>query len=198
MAQAFSTGAALLYAGVGNGRSPVFIGTFESKPFINIDPGWQRVMNQLSGGVNAWDESFQGSAASVSGVLSRFNPAPLEAMMSRPNVAVANFAGSWNLSDVGALWQTEGYDYPVWIQYPRATLPAMAGGGLVLGYRFWSCKLVGPDRIDPSTEAYKIGVIIECKPILTTATNPMNRGAVSNAAKWWLYDHVMAGLPALN
>lgn len=178
MAQAYSTGAALLYAGIGINKIPIYVGTFETKPLITIDPAWSKLKHVLAGTANAFDEGYQGSIATVSGVLTRFNAAPLEAMMSRPDAGEWGRAGSWALSDIGKLFQIEGMSWPCWVQFPRAF---MYGGAMVSGYRFFSCKLVGPDRIDPSTEGMKIGVIIEAKPIMigvrfrtgtTTVTRP--------------------------
>jgi hypothetical protein len=196
MAQLWCTGPAHIYVGVTTSRAPLYLGTAETKPDIDIRGEFEGVMNDLSGSKIPMDELWEGEEGMISFVLTRWNMNVALLMMAQPN-----FTGTPGLNsqdDMGTLMLTEGLSYPVWIRFPYAT-SKVAMAGMVAGYRFWSCILLAPKKIEPGTRAMKKHFALKAKRAFTSDAAPNNlplKGGSS--AVWRLYDHDMSGLPTIN
>lgn len=150
----------------GQGTVPVFLGTCETAPRIQYNPGWSPVMNDSSGDQKPYDYLYQGKDAKVFGDLTVWNWPVLEAIMNRPN----SFAGGTTFDtelfgDIGTLMVTEGYAYNLWLEFPYGTLKPVFGssGGMPGGIRFIAAWLIGPDEIDPGTKANKVHIQFHCQ-----------------------------------
>lgn len=206
MAQAWTTGPAHLFAAPqgGGSNSPLYLGTAEKKPDINIITEYEPVMNDLAGQRLPYDRAYSGKEAIISVVLTRMNYHVMAALMTRPNPA-AGFGGAAGLepdgvnflNDMGALMGTEGLTYPFWIWFPKAAIAAYAG--MFAGYRFFSCITLGPDRIEPGTEGKKVHLLIQAQRSLAPAGMPVPAVGVpaltqTSTSAWLLYDHDMSAI----
>jgi hypothetical protein len=188
MAQPYVTGACSVWAGIGAGSAPVFVGHAEQGMSIDIRAGWEPVMNDLAGTKVPFDMSYQGEEAILSGTLTRWNEAVVAAMAARWN-AQASFLGgpqrgSENTFARGTLMLTEGAAFPIWLNFPLSSIAAFAT--LPDGYRFAAGFLESPDRLEPGTRPYKIQMIWHCLAVFT----PSN-------GSFLLYDHDMSAVAAL-
>ncbi len=200
MARIYSTGPALIYAGVNDapGVVPVFIGTCQSAPEIDIQPSFHHVMNDLGGNQKPFDRMWEGEEGMVSGVLNRFNYLTLLRMMSRPrtNTATPGTAGINISGDVGTLMGQEGLTYHLWVAFPKGgTLPYP---DLVPGYHFYAAMLLGPDKIQPGTKDLGVHCIWQCQ----RQFNPAGAGlGIPTTGSLTLYDTLttsFASLPPIN
>lgn len=201
MAQLWCTGPAHLYVGLGGsktGKTPLYLGTAETKPDIDIKGEVEGVMNDVAGSKLPMDELWEGEEAMISFVLTRWNMPVVLSLMSQPDP----FGGAGGVNaqdDVGTLFLTENYSFPFWVRFPyAASKGAMAG--MVFGYRFWACKILSPKKIEPGTRAMKHHFIVHAKRTYTNATSPAGTGMLSGGpnAVFRLYDHNMTGLPAID
>jgi hypothetical protein len=118
MAQLYTTGPALLYAGPmilaadGGGGAALgssrlvnmsarlganqarFLGTCEAPPKIKLHPHYKPVFNDLRGDQVAWDKLYLAEDAWFSGVVNRFNWPVWNLLNSPPNVSGALAAGN--------------------------------------------------------------------------------------------------------
>lgn len=114
MAQLYTTGPALLYAGptplTVAGGSPGaaasalaaarFLGTCESPPKIKIVPHYKPIFNDLRGDQVPFDKMYLGEEAFFSGVVNRFNWSTWAMLNSPPNLSAA-LAGGGGVFGVG-------------------------------------------------------------------------------------------------
>lgn len=100
MASIWTTGPALVYvqapiaAGLGGATllkalratTPQFLGTFESRPEIEVDPAFQPVLNDLGGPMVPIDRVYTGKEARASGVMNRLNMNLIRVLMATPQL----------------------------------------------------------------------------------------------------------------
>lgn len=194
VAQAYSTGPAHVFVGIGPGNAPVYLGTSKDAPDLEHRPGFKSVKNDVAGGSDSpidYDQMYLGTDALLSVVLTRFNFQVWLAMCDRalPLIAggvPAGTPGADAALDRGTLLMTEGLLYPVWVRFP--TNPAVAAySTMVPGWRYAGCYMIGPDRIKPGIRPLEITAAWHALPVF----NPSTGGALA-------FDNVMTGLPAIN
>jgi hypothetical protein len=196
MAQAFTTGPALFFVnpnvqgqvavspGLGTASPPIFLGTSEQAPKIELHDEWEPIFNDLSGKV-PYDMSYQGEMAHTFASLTRWNEPVLAVIQKRTRLG-ANIRGLDQIGDIGSLMLTQGQAYTLWVVFPFVTNPAFSTGGMPAGYRFPASYLKGPDDMPIGTRARKVGIIWES----LRAYDP-TRGL------FLLYDHNMAAVNRL-
>ena len=179
MSQAYCSGPVHLFVGVspgdgdktlvnGGGRDitkcqPIYLGTFQDAPKILTTPQWTPIDNQLWG--NSFDMSYQGVYGDIFGELTVFNWSVLRLCQTRPNVALTE--GSDNILAIGTMMVTEGYAYPLWLQYPYYQTKQVFAGNAVgsnapPGYRYYAAWLLGPEEEDLGTKSNKVFVHFRC------------------------------------
>jgi hypothetical protein len=150
MAQTYVTGAIHHYVSFGAKADgtllragPVYLGTAENRPLVEIQPAWEPVHNDLRGDVKPFDLIYQGEDAIVVTDLNRFNELVYQAMASRTQ----NLLGQDTRLDTGALALANNVAFGLWLKFDffgtiraPATLPA--------GYYFPNVVLAGPDTLD--------------------------------------------------
>lgn len=198
--QTWTTGPAHLYAGVGgaslSAKTPLYLGTAETKPDIDIEGAYEALMNDLGGSRMPFDRSWQAEEGAISFVLTRWDYGVALRMMCSPNY-LANAAGDNLLEDVGSLMGMEGNTFPFWVVFPKQLINPYTR--MPAGFRFWSCVCEYPRRLEPGTRPHKIGMVIRAQRAWPgTASSPIGlastMGNVSVGSI--LYDFDMSGLPA--
>lgn len=172
-----------------------YLGTAEKQPRIVVDSRFDPVFNDLGGTMTPLDYEFQGEEAVVSIVFTRWNEAVLRRIRSLPTPGA--IPGRNVNGDLGRFMGLEGGTYPLYVQFPYATKPVMAG--MPLGYRFWAAYLQGPFEVMPGTTTLRKQLIFKC--IRHFGDDPLTENPLTvNAAPLnsHLYDHNLLGLPALN
>lgn len=204
MASLWTTGPAHMFTVLSpTSTTPVYVGTAETKPDIEVTPAWTEVKNDIAGQSLPLDRMYDGMEGMVSAIMTRWNYPVLLAMQARPNIAVAGAGGLGGAEgvnfqlDVGTMMSTEGFTYPFWVWFPKAALAAYAG--MPAGYRFWSTFLIGPDKIEPGTRAKKQALVVKAQRAFTPSNSPAQSvpgGMVPGGptAVFRLFDHNMTGI----
>lgn len=156
MAQLYCTGPALFFASLGNGGTPVFFGTCEKAPVIELHPSYTHVYNDIGGQQTPFDSVYDGEYATVTGDFNRINE-NIYALMSE-KARSANLRGSDIPGGIGRLMLTEGASFFLYVQFPYAFKLAFQNnisGPMPLGYRF-PCAFLDTDSMpDLGTKARK-------------------------------------------
>ena len=147
LVQDFSTGASLVYLGVGTNRSPVFFGTCEGFPKHERRPQFMELRNDLAGRRVPLDMSFQGGDATLSLDMTVWDEGVAKGLERWQDVwggtSATNNPGQWRFVDVGALMGLEGLAIPIWIRYPFSGTRISGGpigspsGQLPPGYHYF-------------------------------------------------------------
>lgn len=206
MAQPFVTGPCHIYCGVGSGLGPLYLGTCEAAPRIQMSPGWSPLMNDISGDQKPYDYLYQGQDAKVFGDLTVLNWPVLTIVQNRVPRG-SPLPGLDPLGSVGTLMVTEGQAYPLWIHFPYGGATGSHAAMVTIpgGYHFFYAWLLGPDEIDPGTKANKVHVQFHCqKGPVTTIVGPTSPQGIAGATvlptatgHFGLYDFNMTGIPAV-
>lgn len=189
MATPFVPGPCLLYAGVDSGSRPLFLGTAEVSPILQLLPEFDPVMNSLSGVKLPHDKTYQGEHAIIQADVNRLNEVVYAAMSTRVHPqSFGQDRGTDETGDRGTLMIGEGATFPLWLRFPYGDKTIYQTLGLNAppkGYRFLAAHLMGPDIHEQlNTQARKIRLIWYCLSPYVPATG-----------KHLLYDHNMTGLP---
>lgn len=157
------------------GFVPVYLGTAERSPAVEINRGWLPWYDDEQGNSLPADELYEGEEAWVTADISRWNEgvyAFLAQVINRGPLGGArgmNFTG-----DVGTSMQYEGCTYPLILQFPFAGKPLYALRGMPPGYRFFSATLAGPDRLEPlGTQPSKRRLVWRCREYLDLVSGAM-------------------------
>lgn len=208
MAQLWTTGPALIYAGFNaNPGSAIFVGTCEARPQIDVEYHYYEVKNDLAGLVPA-DKGKAGKRARVVCPFTRFNENVVAALDNdNPNSALAALGvpaggaarGATVPGDVGGLMGTEGQNVYLYVFFPyfaKAAYGAGAGTGVSAamppGYRFPFATL-DREGLDVGAEARRTTQAFDCLPLLSIGSANSFGTTYST-----LYDFVLAGLPSPN
>src|SRR5262245_38706133 len=116
MASLFSTGPAHFFCGVGASFAPLYLGTAEDEPIIELPPEYEQVRNDLAGSRKPLDRQFMGEDAFVGLNLSRWDETVLALVQACPYRSKAR--GFQAFGSQGAFMQLEGLTFPLWITFP--------------------------------------------------------------------------------
>jgi hypothetical protein len=177
-----STGPAMFYAGVGPGGTPVFVGTCERAPNLQVRPAFVPHKNSIAGDL-ANDQCFQGEEGWVTADLNRWDDSALALLQARANVGAPR--GTYPAGTLGRMMLLEGAAYRLYVQFPFAAKLAMIG--MPAGYRWIAAYLAGPDDLTPGTGANRFRLVWHALTVRWAGAN--------NAPQGKLYDHDMTGLP---
>jgi len=190
MAQPYVTGPCSLWAGVGSGGSPVFLGHAERSPSIQVRPSFSPVFNDIAGQRVPMDYIYDGEEGMVSVDLTRYNEVVYAALAARPNPG-----GSRGVNvpgDIGTLVGIEGMAFQLWLNFPYAAKAAMAFGAMPAGYHFYAAFLEGPDGLDGlGTTNRRLRLNFHCIRALISGENNLGQGV------FLLYDHDMTAVDRL-
>lgn len=191
MAQPYVRGPAHFFVGIGAGQSPVYLGTAERTPKIQIRPAWSPVFNDIAGQKIPYDWSFDGEEGYVVYPFTRWVDPVWRACQARPRPPIIGGVPGLNVAgDIGTLMNTEGMGYPIWVLFPYAAKTAY--NTQPAGYHFFSSWLMGPDDLDRNnTDAALVNGVWYCsrKPTLNIAAAGLDM---------LLYDYNVAGLPPIS
>lgn len=177
MAQPFVTGPCHLFLGLGALGQPLYLGTGERAPWIEIKAEWEPLFNDLGGTKVPIDEAYEGEHGFVGVDLTRWNESVYQLATSRTRHDLQR--GLDLSSDIGTLMVHEAAAYPLWVAFPYNSKPAYAS--MPPGYRFLRAHLLGPDRHEPQgTAPKKVRCLWHCLRALTSAVGTLT-----------LYDHDM-------
>jgi hypothetical protein len=167
------------------GGSVRYLGTCEDAPRIQVKRAFRPVLNDIAGD-EPLDLSYLGRSAMISLPLNRYDEAVYALIDAMPN-AQAIRRGEEIEGDVGTLMSQEGASCVLYVQFPYATKPAMAVGGMPRGYRFIRAVQIGPDDLFPlGTKARKVHLMFHAIRAYDPKTGHLK-----------LFDHDVTGLPAL-
>lgn len=194
MAQLWTTGPAHIYVATGKAMpgtlasalsagSPLYLGTAEGAPDIQVEPSFTPVMNDIGGQKVPTDWMFDGAEALVVVDLTRWNEAVYATTQAWP-ASQDNTSGTFGAADIGTLMAHEGMTYDLWVQFPYQTKTAYTN--MPGGYHFLSAFCIGPSGITPGTRASKRRCIFKAIRAYNTSDGT-----------WGLYDHTVSGLPAV-
>lgn len=221
MAQLWCTGPALLYVGLGSvsNPTPVFVGTDNDTPTIDIIPRFREVRNDI-GGEDPLDDSYQGRSAAVRYKINRMDEVAIAAL-EQTNPFSATQRGADDPGDVGSLMVTEGKAFPVWVVFPYAAnspIPAIAKAamlGMPAGYHFVAGHLTRDTHSRLGTKEKDFDLEIVCRRIYKPFSQRSQGGSVGAGASQFqgntgqilsapvsaalgsftLYNHDMTGVP---
>lgn len=194
MAQVYNTGACFVYAGIGSGNAPVFVGTGERAPRQRIQRFWSPLFNDLAGDQDSFDDLYQGQRGMVIVRLSRWKQVAVNFLQSIPLAAgLPGGTGVDALGDVGTAMVTEGLTFPLWVLYdygasgrfPKAAFANGANGAMPPGRRWLAARLEGPDDETAGTQPNYLDLVFVCKRVYDSSTGNLS-----------LWDRNTAGLPA--
>lgn len=188
-AQPWVRGPAAIFAGVGSGGAPLFLGHCERTPKIQIRPHYSPVFNDLAGQSIPFDWSFDGEEGYVVCDFTRWDQAVWAACQARPRTSAAgSVPGISQPGDIGTLMIAENFATTLWVLFPYTLKPAFALQPA--GYKFFATWLQGPDDLDQNnTTAAKIRAVWYC------ARKPIAVGTLGLTLA--LYNWDMTGLPAI-
>lgn len=204
MAQLYSTGPAHVFvAGTGGTvtthGTPLYLGTAESRPRINIMRHWREAMNDITGQISPMDLMYQGQSGIISVALSRWNEGVYQRIVHRSVNAGANAAdilpGVDSETSVGSLMIHEAQLTHLWLTFPKAVLPFYNGGGgltgnggpFPLGYHFFATQIADQDEMSPGTD-----------PLVRTLQFKAIRAFDVTTRANFLYDFDVTGLPIVD
>jgi len=169
---------------------PVYLGTAEECPRVEIVRGWLPWYDDEQGTTLPADELYEAEESWVTADLTRYNEtvyAAIAAVISR--AALGGGSRGMNFpSDVGTSMVYEGFTYPLILQFPYVGKPIFAVRGLPAGYRYFNATLAGPDRLETmGSQARKTRLVWRCREYLD-----LDSGAMA------LYDHAMVGVGGIN
>lgn len=207
MAKMWTTGPALLYAGIAGGKNSKqirFVGTGETAPDIELKRAYSPAKNDLAGTIIPMDEVYEGQEALITVTVNRYNLSTILAMQAASEANFGGTPGYDTAGAIGSLMAQEGNTFPFYVVFPYATRPTMAG--MMAGYRFWSGKLVGPDTVKPGTKEKQILLMVKCMRAYTASPSPLSGPALGGTpglgagfnSVGKLYDFDVAGVPAID
>lgn len=188
-AQPWVTGPGHIFAGVGAGKAPVYFGTAEATPRIDIRPAFTPYFNSLYSSKLPMDQVFDGEEIVISGDFTRWDEAVLAAMQALRASTTAAFRGAVPAGGYGTMQVFESFCYPLWVQFPYAAKAAYSN--MPAGYRVYNAILIGPDGVEP------IGPTPSKRRLTWWGAPTLTVGAFNTTAGA-TYDHVMSGLPSVN
>lgn len=182
------TGPGHMFVGLGPNKTPVYLGTAQITPRIEIRPSYSPYYNSVFSPSVPMDWLYQGEQGYLYADLNRKVDAVYEQMLARPTYTsparrFANIEG-----DLGAMQIQEGKTYPFWIQFPYANKITMSH--LRKGLRFYNAIPIGPDSYDNINVQDMVNrLILQFTPSLSVG--------VFNMTKAVLCDSDMTGLPVV-
>lgn len=166
--------------------APVFLGTAEVSPDVEITPKYNPVYRNESGLQVPFDWIYDGESGLIVADLTRYNEEVYAHLASRAAPPGRHVRGTDFVGQIGTAMVSEGIAYPLWLVFPYA--PKLAFRGMPGGYRFVASFLLGPDRLNPlSTKPRKIRLVWYASRLYDQATGTHV-----------LYDHILSSLPAPN
>lgn len=157
------------------GFIPIYLGTAERSPSIEIVRGWLPWFDDELGSSLPADELYEAEEAWVTADVNRWNEpvyAFIAAVINRGPLGGAR--GQNYPSDVGTSMVHESFTYPLILQFPYAGKTLYQLYGMPAGYRFFNATLAGPDRLEPlGTEPSKRRLIWRCREYLDLESQAM-------------------------
>lgn len=150
------------------GGQPLYLGTPERSLEVEWKPYYEPVMNQLAGTQLPFDETFQGLAAELSGVFTRYDATVMNLIMTAPPLAAPPALGSENRLSRGSL--TYGRYFPSFIVVNGFFGTANAAPDDLPGYRFLNAKFAALKIGEQGTTATKYGVAVSAIPVYVPST----------------------------
>lgn len=210
MAQPYVSGPVHVFVGIGGyagstsamlTKNPAYLGTGERAPRPSFRPGFEPLMNDVTGTRIPYDWVFEGEEALVTVRLTRWDENVLFAMQNR--VGAAGQARGLNLAnDIGTLMITEGAAFPLWLLFPFGVpgigKPAMIGGGMPQGYHFYAAFLEGPDDMDQlGTNPRTVDLVWHCGRVFAPTGIQAGTTTIPRLGNG-LYDHDMSAVNSMN
>jgi hypothetical protein len=189
MPQPYVHGPGHLFPFIGAGKQPVYLGTAENTPRLEIRPAHTPYFNSIFSTRVPMDWNDQGAEAFLIADVNRWSEPIYQALSSRPNPG--GTPGLQAPGELGSVVIFEGLSFPLAIQFPYFFKQAMSAGGMVPGYRLLNVRLVGPDTLEPiNMEPSKRRLIFHALPTISIGPN--------NSTITQLWDYNMSGLPTVS
>jgi hypothetical protein len=125
---------------------PVYLGTTDDPPSIEIIAEWDGVETDAGGTENPSERLTEGEEASITANFTRFNEVVYEVLAARSQTDA--FAGQFpGWGQVGKAIAMEGLTFPLWLIFPYTAKTVFGQAGQPPGYRFYRGFLQSPDRL---------------------------------------------------
>jgi hypothetical protein len=125
---------------------PVFLGTAERPPTIEIFAEWDDIETDAGGDYTPSERLTEGQEAFIEADFTRFNEIVYEVLAARSQTdAFAGTAPGWD--QVGRAISLERLIFPLWIVFPYSQKAVYGLAGQPPGYRFYQGFLASPDRL---------------------------------------------------
>ena len=171
-------------------RLPIYLGTAETTPAIDIKRNFRPWYDDEMGTSEEADDLYEGESATVTAIINRWNEPVYAFLACLVNQRALGGLRGFNLPrEIGTSMTLEGFAYPLWVQFPYFAKAVNALAGMPPCYRFFNARLSN-DRLEPlNNESRKTLLVWQCRRFLDV---------VSGASA--LYDHDMFNppLPAVN
>lgn len=166
MATPFASGPVDVWAGVGAGGAPLFLGHGERGPRIRIRRNYRDVFSDPGGDAVPFDRANQGEMAVVSISLTRWNERTYRVMAAATTTGAGGNLGNRGQQDpgeLGSLMIAEGLAYELWLRFPFTAKTVYAAAGQPAGYHFWRAMLDQEDDLDDlGPKARRLGLVWTC------------------------------------
>lgn len=159
MSKIFTTGPALMFLSYGE---PMYLGTAESPPDIDLIGGFEPVFNDLGGTVLPMDRIYEGEEAIISFVLNKYNQPALDIIQA---VVGGKTMGRDTFGDIGTIIGQEDRTFGFGMVFPYAAKPIYSD--MPAGYNFFSCFRIGPQGVRPGTRAKSHNLILRAQRYTT-------------------------------
>lgn len=176
-----------------------FLGTAEVTPQMQRRRYRQNVMNDLAGKTLPFQKTYDGEAATVSTLLTRFSKLAWELILVAgydagmiPDFNGAPYSGSetrWSRGQAvyGAM------TFEVWQVYDNFFNPAGASANMEIGWYWPQVELLQHDTVAAGTQAEKLLLVFDCTPKFIPQAS--SQTVTGNERGWTLYTNSPADFP---
>lgn len=172
-----------------------FLGTAEVTPQMQRRRYRQNVMNDLAGKTLPFQKTYDGEAATVSTLLTRFSKSAWTAILDagRTRSLLGGPVGTESRWSRGAPVYGQ-MTFELWQVYDNYFNPAGATLDLEIGWYWPQVELVQHDTVAAGTQAEKLLLVMDCTPfwIPQASTSSIS----GNERGWVLYSNDEADFPA--
>lgn len=189
MAKVYAVGPCGIYVRLSSGI--LFLGHSERGPRVMVRPQYSPIYCDLFGPSVPADIAFAGEDAIISVDLTRWNESVYLRLSDKVNHFGVPGIGRNDPGEIGTMMVSEGAAYPVFVHFPHSAKPAYADQPA--GLRFAACVLETDNYGALGTGGRKMNLVFHAYRTLDlSVANIAGRGRLL------LYDHNMAGLPAID
>jgi hypothetical protein len=172
-------------AGTANSQAPIppiYLGTSEFSPYLEVDKQYVPLYNDLGGPLIPFDKAYAGKQAFVAADLTRLNWEGISRIMDDPIFSAGDLDEALNdgSSDTGTLILTEGYAFGLYLVWPYQAVQAYSRMYKGFHFKGASAPKITINRM--GTQPVRVHVSWHCIRVFDGKTKKFSLGD-SNIAK---------------